>query len=88
MNALISPHRVSRRTILKGGALTVGFALACDGHVRAFAFFGGVPKSILYDNSKLAVVRILGRPAAADARVRRAAIALPVRGPVRPAWER
>jgi transposase len=22
----------------------------CDGHVRAFAFFGGVPKSILYDN--------------------------------------
>jgi len=28
MNALISPHRVSRRTILKGGALTVGFALA------------------------------------------------------------
>ena len=32
----------------------------CDGHVRAFAFFGGVPKSILYDNSKLAVVRILG----------------------------
>ena len=32
----------------------------CDGHVRAFAFFGGVPKSILYDNTKLAVVRILG----------------------------
>ena len=22
----------------------------CDGHVRAFAFFGGVPKSIVYDN--------------------------------------
>jgi transposase len=22
----------------------------CDGHVRAFAFFGGVPQSILYDN--------------------------------------
>ena len=32
----------------------------CDGHVRAFAFFGGVPKSILYDNSKIAVARILG----------------------------
>ena len=32
----------------------------CDGHVRAFAFFGGVPKSILYDNTKLAVGRILG----------------------------
>src|SRR3979490_352012 len=23
----------------------------CDGHVRAFAFFGGVPQSILYDNT-------------------------------------
>ncbi len=29
----------------------------CDGHVRAFAFFGGVPKSILYDNTKIAVAR-------------------------------
>ena len=32
----------------------------CDGHVRAFSFFGGVPQSILYDNTKLAVARILG----------------------------
>ena len=32
----------------------------CDGHVQAFAFFGGVPKSILYDNTKIAVARILG----------------------------
>src|SRR3954468_6718130 len=24
----------------------------CDGHVRAFAFFGGVPKSIVYDNTR------------------------------------
>ncbi len=32
----------------------------CDGHVVAFAFFGGVPLSILYDNTKLAVARILG----------------------------
>jgi len=31
-----------------------------DGHVSAFAFFGAVPRSILYDNTKLAVVRILG----------------------------
>jgi len=31
-----------------------------DGHVSAFAFFGGVPLSILYDNTKLAVARILG----------------------------
>lgn len=32
----------------------------CDGHLSAFAFFGGVPQSILYDNTKLAVARILG----------------------------
>ena len=32
----------------------------CDGHYAAFAFFGGVPRSILYDNTKLAVARILG----------------------------
>ena len=31
-----------------------------DGHVPAFAFLGGVPQSILYDNTKLAVARILG----------------------------
>ena len=32
----------------------------CDGHVAAFAFFDGIPRSILYDNTKLAVARILG----------------------------
>jgi transposase len=32
----------------------------CDGHNAAFAFFGGVPKSVLYDNTTLAVARILG----------------------------
>src|SRR6266852_3406411 len=32
----------------------------CAGHVSAFAFFGGVRASILYDNTKLAVARILG----------------------------
>jgi transposase len=31
-----------------------------DGHVSAFAFFGGVPISILYDNLKIVVSRILG----------------------------
>jgi len=31
-----------------------------DGHVSAFAFFGGVPLSILYDNTKIAVAKILG----------------------------
>jgi hypothetical protein len=31
----------------------------CDGHNAAFEFFGKVPRSILYDNTKLAVARIL-----------------------------
>ncbi len=30
------------------------------GHVSAFAFLSGVPQSILYDNTRLAVARILG----------------------------
>ena len=57
-----------------------------DGHVSAFAFLGGVPRSILYDNTTLAVARILG-----DGTRRRtqaftpSAIALPVPRPLRPA---
>jgi hypothetical protein len=31
-----------------------------DGHVSAFAFFRGVPRSILYDNLKIAVAKICG----------------------------
>ena len=31
-----------------------------DGHVSDLAFLGGVPQSILYDNTRLAVARILG----------------------------
>ena len=31
----------------------------CDGHVAAFAFFGGVPLSILYDNTTIAVAKIM-----------------------------
>lgn len=31
-----------------------------DAHVRAFAYLGGVPRCILYDNTKLAVAQILG----------------------------
>ena len=30
----------------------------CDGHNSAFSYFGGVPLSVLYDNTKLAVGRI------------------------------
>lgn len=32
----------------------------CAGHVAAFDFFGKVPQSILYDNTRIAVARILG----------------------------
>lgn len=31
-----------------------------EGHKRAFAFFGGVPRRISYDNSKIAVAKITG----------------------------
>ncbi len=32
-----------------------------EGHCRAFAFFGGVPTRISYDNSRIAVVKFVGR---------------------------
>jgi transposase len=32
-----------------------------EGHVRAFAFFGGVPRRITYDNTRIAVSRIIRR---------------------------
>ena len=32
----------------------------CEGHNAAFRYFSGVPRSILYDNTTLAVARILG----------------------------
>jgi len=35
-------------------------AVLVEGHVSAFAYFGGVPRQILYDNTKLAVAKILG----------------------------
>jgi transposase len=31
-----------------------------EGHARAFAFFGGVARRISYDNSKIAVVKLIG----------------------------
>src|SRR5262245_55314999 len=31
-----------------------------EGHVRAFAFLGGVPRRISYDNSKIAVAKVTG----------------------------
>ncbi len=32
-----------------------------EGHVRAFKFYGGVPCRISYDNSRIAVAKIVGR---------------------------
>jgi transposase len=32
----------------------------CEGHNQAFAYFGGVPRTILYDNTKIAVKEITG----------------------------
>ena len=31
-----------------------------EGHVQAFTYLGGVPQTVLYDNTKLAVAQILG----------------------------
>jgi transposase len=54
----------------------MGFERECtetfwEGHVRAFEFFGGVPRRITYDNTKVAVSQILGgrQSPAADAGV-------------------
>ena len=55
----------------------------CDGHVSAFSFLGGVPRSILYDNTRLAVARILGDGRRKRTRVFSELVALPVRGSVR-----
>lgn len=41
----------------------------CEGHRVGFGFFGGVPRSILYDNTKLAVACILGDGQRLKARV-------------------
>ena len=51
------PHSDANFVVAYPAETTEAF---CDGHVQAFAFFGGVPQSILYDNSKIAVARILG----------------------------
>ena len=59
-----------------------------DGHVSAFALLGGSPQSILYDNTKLAVAKILGYGSPeAHQGLHRVAVPLPVRGPVRSSWQ-
>ena len=51
------PHSDANFVVAYPAETTEAF---CDGHVQAFAFFGGVPQSILYDNTRIAVTKILG----------------------------
>jgi transposase len=55
--AMALPHSDALFIKAYPGETTEAF---CDGHVSAFAFFGGVPLSMLYDNTTIAVARILG----------------------------
>ena len=49
-----------------------------DGHVHAFAFFGGVPQSVLYDNDRsLVSAHSGGRDAQAGTALQRVPVALP-----------
>ena len=57
---LLRDGSAAERCLLRQGYPAETREAFCDGHLSAFAFFGGVPRSILYDNSKLAVARILG----------------------------
>ena len=51
------PHSDANFVVAYPAETTEAF---CDGHVQAFAYFNGVPQSILYDNTKIAVAKILG----------------------------
>jgi len=51
------PHSDANFVVAYPAETTEAF---CDGHVQAFAFFDGIPQSILYDNTKIAVAKILG----------------------------
>jgi len=55
--AMDPPHSDAGFVQAYPGETTEAF---CVGHSAAFSFFGKVPKSILYDNTTLAVARILG----------------------------
>jgi transposase len=50
-----------------------------EGHARAFAFLGGVPRRIAYDNTKTAVAKITGSRQRQVTRVPEVAESLPVR---------
>ena len=51
------PHSDDAFVMAFPGETTEAF---CEGHNQAFNYFGGVPARIVYDNSKIAVARILG----------------------------
>ena len=55
--AMSPPHSDACFVKAYPGETTEAF---CGGHVSGFSFFGGVPRSILYDNTRIAVARILG----------------------------
>ena len=55
-----------------------------EGHRRAFEFFGGVPRRISYDNSKIAVAKILGAQSQDNQRVSQAPKPLLVRASLLP----
>ena len=52
--ALSLPHSDACFVKAYPGETTEAF---CDGHVAGFTFFGGVPRTILYDNTKIVVKR-------------------------------
>jgi transposase len=54
---LTLPHSNARFGCLFPRECTESFH---EGHVRAFAFFGGVPTRLCYDNSKIAVAKLTG----------------------------
>jgi transposase len=54
---LTLPHSNARFGCLFPRECTESFD---EGHARAFAFFAGVPSRISYDNSKIAVVKLVG----------------------------
>jgi transposase len=51
------PHSDDAFVVLFPAENTESF---CEGHNQAFAYFGGVPRSILYDNTGIAVKEITG----------------------------
>jgi transposase len=59
-----------------------------DGHVSAFDFFGGIPLSILYDNTKIAVADSWRRQATAHPSLHRTRQSLSLSGPVRSTGQR